>query len=144
VWYKDPAGTPRSRENDFEAPPGERGRRPATDEGPRAVERIDGGKLRATCATWDDAVVIYPARRWPLGVERQVRIKRPSSPRAADDAVVILRGEALTLVNIERQVHVRRAKAPVPPQHPLRGPSILGEDDFRGRSRRGSAPPRSW
>jgi hypothetical protein len=67
VWYKDPAGTPRSRENDFEAPPGERGRRPATDEGPRAVERIDGGKLRATCATWDDAVVIYPARRWHLG-----------------------------------------------------------------------------
>jgi hypothetical protein len=37
------------------------------------AERADDGKLRCTCATWDDAVVV-------------------------------LKGEALTLVNIERQV----------------------------------------
>jgi hypothetical protein len=42
------------------------------------AERADDGKLRCTCATWDDAVVV-------------------------------LKGEALTLVNIERQVTAERA-----------------------------------
>jgi hypothetical protein len=47
------------------------------------VERIDDGKLRATGAKWDDAVVIYPGEALALvHVERQVRIKRPSSPRS--------------------------------------------------------------
>jgi hypothetical protein len=45
------------------------------------AERADGGKLRCTCATWDDAVVI-------------------------------LAGEALTIVNIDRQAHALRTKAP--------------------------------
>jgi hypothetical protein len=40
-----------------------------------------GEKLRVTCPSWDDAIVILP-------------------------------GECLALVNIERQVHVLRAKAP--------------------------------
>jgi hypothetical protein len=34
-----------------------------------------------------------------------------------DDAVAIHPGECLALVNIERQVHVLRAKAPLPAQH---------------------------
>jgi hypothetical protein len=45
------------------------------------VERIDGGKLRCTCATWSDPVII-------------------------------LEGEALALVNIERQAHALRTPAP--------------------------------
>jgi hypothetical protein len=49
------------------------------------AERIEGGKLRVTCPSWDDVVVIHPA-------------------------------ECLALVNIERQVHVLRAKAPLPAQ----------------------------
>lgn len=59
------------------------------------VERIDGGKLRCNCATWDDAVVILP-------------------------------GEALALVNIERPVLPSAPKAPAgvvqpPPRPPSRG-----------------------
>jgi hypothetical protein len=76
------------------------------------VERAGDGKLRCTCTTWDDAVVM-------------------------------LRGEALTLVNIERQVPLG-AKAPADVvQTPRRHPRSR-EDDFeaapgegaRGESRR--------
>ena len=63
------------------------------------AERAGDGKLRCTCTTWDDAVVV-------------------------------LKGEALTLVNIERQVHVLRANAPCRRSTPSAGPPILGEDDF--------------
>jgi hypothetical protein len=43
------------------------------------AERIDGGKLRCTGATWSDAVVIYPGEALALAnIERQVRlISRP-------------------------------------------------------------------
>jgi hypothetical protein len=45
------------------------------------AERLDGGKLRCTGATWADAVVIYPGEALALvHVEPQARIKRPSSP----------------------------------------------------------------
>ena len=64
------------------------------------AERADDGKLRCTCATWDDAVVV-------------------------------LKGEALTLVNIERQVHALRTKAPPVQKGPPAAPD-LGEDDFEG------------
>ena len=64
------------------------------------AERADDGKLRCTCATWDDAVVV-------------------------------LKGEALTLVNIERQVHALRTKAPPVAKGPPATPD-LGEDDFEG------------
>jgi hypothetical protein len=43
------------------------------------VERIDGGKLRCTGATWSDAVVIYPGEALAfVNIERQVL---PSAPR---------------------------------------------------------------
>jgi hypothetical protein len=43
----------------------------------RPGERIDGGKLRATCGTWDDAVVVLPDRVLTLSNhERQVHIVR--------------------------------------------------------------------
>jgi hypothetical protein len=50
------------------------------------AERLDDGKLRVTCPSWDSYVAILP-------------------------------GECLALVNIERQVHVLSAKAPLPPLH---------------------------
>jgi hypothetical protein len=67
------------------------------------AERADGGKLRVTCPSWDDAIAVLP-------------------------------GECLALVNIERHVHVLRAKAPLPPQHapPPAPPLDPGEDDFPG------------
>ena len=64
------------------------------------AELADEGKLRCTCATWDDAVVVP-------------------------------KGEALTLVNIERQVHALRTKAPPVVKGPPATPD-LGEDDFEG------------
>jgi hypothetical protein len=64
------------------------------------AERAEDGKLRCTCATWDDAVVV-------------------------------LKGEALSLVNIERQVHALRTKAPPVQKGPPAVPD-LGEDDFEG------------
>ena len=64
------------------------------------AERADDGKLRCTCATWDDAVVV-------------------------------LKGEALAPVNIERQVHALRTKAPPMEKGPPASPD-LGEDDFEG------------
>jgi hypothetical protein len=45
--------------------------------------------------------------------------------------VVMLKGEALTLVNIERQVHALRTKAPPVVKGPPAAPD-LGEDDFEG------------
>jgi hypothetical protein len=58
----------------FGAPPDKRG-----------VERIDGGKqVRATCGTWDDAVVVLPDRVLTLSNhERQVRIGRGHRGRQA-------------------------------------------------------------
>jgi hypothetical protein len=64
------------------------------------AERADGGKLRCTCASWDDAVVILP-------------------------------GEALTIVNIDRQAHALRTKTPSVVRGPPAAPD-LGEDDFEG------------
>jgi hypothetical protein len=52
------------------------------------VERIDGGKLRCTGATWSDA---------STGASSD-------APARWSDAVVIYLGEALALLNIERQV----------------------------------------
>jgi hypothetical protein len=63
------------------------------------VERIDGGKLRCTAATWDDAVVILP-------------------------------GEALALVNIERQVLPSAPRLPRVWYRPLRRHPRSREDDF--------------
>jgi hypothetical protein len=75
------------------------------------AERADDGKLRCTCTTWDDAVVI-------------------------------LKGEALTLVNIERQV-LPCAKAPAGVWYIPPPASPISVRLFRGPSRRGgSAPPR--
>jgi hypothetical protein len=63
---------------------------------------------------------------------------------------VILPGEALTIVNIDRQAHALRAKAPGMVRGTPAGPD-LGEDDFEGgpfrqggsaaRSRRGLEGP---
>ena len=70
------------------------------------AERADDGKLRCTCATWSDPVII-------------------------------LAGEALTLVNIERQAHVLRTTAPgVVVKGPPAAPDP-GEDDSRGSNGRG-------
>ena len=46
-----------------------------------------------------------------------------------DDAVVVPKGEALTFVNIERQVHALRTKAPPVQKGPPAAPD-LGEDVF--------------
>ena len=51
-----------------------------------------------------------------------------------DDAVVIHPGESLSLVNIERQVHALRAKAPASTQPKPPEPPDPGEDDFEVRS----------
>jgi hypothetical protein len=102
------------------------------------VERIDGGKLRCTGATWSDAVVIYPGVALALvNIERQALPSAPRLPRvwysppadtprsreddfrapddgvlvtcpAWDDAVVVLLDQVLTLSNHERQVHIGR------------------------------------
>ena len=45
--------------------------------------------------------------------------------------MVVLKGEALALVNIERQVHALRTKAPPVEKGPPASPD-LGEDDFEG------------
>jgi hypothetical protein len=44
------------------------------------VERIDGGKLRCTGATWSDAVVIYPGEALAF-VNIEERQVLPSAPR---------------------------------------------------------------
>jgi hypothetical protein len=100
---------------------------PTSAAAPRIVaERAEDGKLRCTCATWDDAVVVLKNEALTLvNIERQVHALRTKAPPVVkgppaapdlgdgklrctcttwDDAVVMLRGEALTLVNIERQV----------------------------------------
>jgi hypothetical protein len=43
-----------------------------------------------------------------------------------DDAIAVLPGECLALVNPDRQVHVLRAKAPLPPQFRANQPPLLG------------------
>jgi hypothetical protein len=76
------------------------------------VERADDGKLRCTCTTWDDAVVILRGEALTLVehrapgcmAERADDGKLRCTCATWDDAVVIPRGKALTLVNIERQV----------------------------------------
>jgi hypothetical protein len=46
------------------------------------VERIDGGNLRCTGATWDDAVVIHPGEALAfMNIERQVLPSAPRLPR---------------------------------------------------------------
>ena len=71
-----------------------------------------GGKLPVGCPAWHDP-------------------PRGASVATWDDAVVVLKGEALTLVNIERQVHALRTKAPPTEKGPPASPD-LGEDDFEG------------
>ena len=45
------------------------------------VERIDGGKLRCTGATWSDAVVIFPGEVLAFqNIERQAHALRAPSP----------------------------------------------------------------
>jgi hypothetical protein len=45
------------------------------------VERIDGGKLRCTGATWSDAVVIFPGEILAFqNIERQAHVLRAPSP----------------------------------------------------------------
>jgi hypothetical protein len=45
------------------------------------VERLEGGKLRCTGATWDDAVVIYPGEALALANnERQAHPPRAKAP----------------------------------------------------------------
>ena len=67
-----------------------------------AVERIDGGKLRCTGATWSDAVVIFPGEVLAFqNIERQAHALRAPAPRGAVKAL--------------------------PPAEP-----DLGEDDFEG------------
>jgi hypothetical protein len=92
-------------------------------------------------------VVIYPGEAGPCEhrAPGALRAKAPAGHGRAhrrgklrctgatwSDAVVIYPGEALALVNIERQVHALRAKAPGavvegPPTQP-----DPGEDDFEG------------
>ena len=58
------------------------------------------------------------------------RAPRPPA-RASWDVPLMGRRHSHPSVNIERQVHVLRAKAPLPPSIPSIGnPPILGEDDF--------------
>jgi hypothetical protein len=74
-------------EDDFEGP-SRRGGSAPTVLGEDEVERIDGGKLRCTGATWSDAVVVLPDQVLTLSNhERQVHIgrghraaERPSTP----------------------------------------------------------------
>jgi hypothetical protein len=56
-------GTPRSDEDDFEA-----------DKLTLTVDRIDGGNLRCTGATWSDAVVIFRAKFWPSKISSARRM----------------------------------------------------------------------
>jgi hypothetical protein len=45
------------------------------------VERIDGGKLRCTGATWTDAVVIFPGEVLAFqNIERQAHVLRAPAP----------------------------------------------------------------
>ena len=45
------------------------------------VERIDGGKLRCTGATWTDAVVIFPGEVLAFqNIERQAHALRAKAP----------------------------------------------------------------
>ena len=45
------------------------------------VERIDGGKLRCTGATWSDAVVIFPGEVLAFqNIERQAHALRAPTP----------------------------------------------------------------
>ena len=69
------------------------------------AERAEDGKLRCTCATWDDAVVMLKGEAPTLvNIERQADDgKLRCTCATCDDAVVMLKGEAPTLVNIERQ-----------------------------------------
>jgi hypothetical protein len=47
------------------------------------VERIDGGKLRCTGATWTDAVVIFPGEVLAFqNIERQAHVLRAPAPGA--------------------------------------------------------------
>jgi hypothetical protein len=140
----------------------------------------DGGKLRCTGATWSDAVVIFPVEVLALvNIERQahaIRAKVAKGDKLTitaeridggklrctgatwSDAVVILQGEALALLNIERQAHAIRAKAPAsmvkkePPAPPISvriisrpppdegsAPPDLREDDFEAPPDEGGA-----
>ncbi|HWZ73470.1 MAG TPA: hypothetical protein VN326_18605, partial [Casimicrobiaceae bacterium] len=73
------------------------------------AERSDGGKLRVTCPSWDDAIAIHLGESLAL-----VNISAPMALCPSwDDAIAILRGECLALVSIDQQVHVLRAKAPL-------------------------------
>jgi hypothetical protein len=86
-------GTPRSDEDDFEA-----------DKLTLTVERIDGGKLRCTGATWSDTVVIFPGEVLAFqNIERQAHALRAPAPgtvvetppAAAPTLELIRRGAAL-------------------------------------------------
>jgi hypothetical protein len=47
------------------------------------VERVDGGKLRCTGATWTDAVVIFPGEVLAFqNIERQAHVLRAPAPGA--------------------------------------------------------------
>jgi hypothetical protein len=71
-----------------------------------SVERIDGGKLRCPCATWSDAVVIFPGDVFAFqNIERQAHALRANAPP---------------------RVWYR----------PPAGTPDLGEDDFDGHRRR--------
>jgi hypothetical protein len=49
----------------------------STQTGTVAVERVDGGKLRCTGATWSDAVVIFPGEVLAFqNIERQTHVLR--------------------------------------------------------------------
>ena len=48
------------------------------------VERIDGGKLRATCGTWDDAVVVLPDRVLTLSNHERSTSSAGIGPPSAD------------------------------------------------------------
>ena len=51
-----------------------------------SVERIDGGKLRCTGATWSDAVVIFPGEVLAFQItERQAHALRAPAPGKAAD-----------------------------------------------------------
>jgi hypothetical protein len=50
------------------------------------VERVDGGKLRCTGATWSDAVVIFPGEVLAFqNTERQAHALRAPAPGKAAD-----------------------------------------------------------
>ena len=110
---------PRSREDYFEAPDGgwndaRESRRPGGGQIDRHGERIDGGKLRATCGTWDDAVRGSSRQGRSAARESRRPCDRVFARRAGNSGVKSWR-PAEAGDNSARQGDPRNPAAPRPP-----------------------------